>query len=209
MKSPALALLALLALAGCEVTEQMAVEKATEMVASQLKDPSSAEFSDIKFIRNNEIGDTQYGYLCGVVNSRNSFGGYTGGVRFLADMNYSKSGRIAVSNLELEEGSKAGEFSEGITYFEHFYWGRRCVQAESVAESWAKQGSKVEVSIGMVSKPIKNVVFTRGLPDVSAPETEQIKPGEVVTVYDMKDGWVQVSKDENNPRWAMSILLTW
>jgi hypothetical protein len=196
-------------LAGCEVTEQVAIETATEMVATKLKDPSSAKFSDVKFIRNSEIGETSYGYICGVVNSHNSFGGYTGGIRFLADMNYSKSGRIAVSNLELEEGSKAENFSDGITYFEHFYWNRKCVRAASVAESWAKQDAKVEVSTGMISKPVKNTVFTRSLPDVAAPEADQIKPGEVVTAYDVKDGWVRVSKDGSAPRWAMSILLNW
>ncbi len=42
-------------------------------VAAQLKDPASAEFKDI-----NQVGDR----VCGEVNARNSFGGYTGFVPF-------------------------------------------------------------------------------------------------------------------------------
>ncbi|MDD3467904.1 MAG: hypothetical protein PHE67_12210 [Campylobacterales bacterium] len=49
---------------------QIAVEKS-------LKDPDSAKFSNIKVFDNNTV--------CGEVNAKNSFGGYTGGTLFVWD----------------------------------------------------------------------------------------------------------------------------
>lgn len=116
-------------LAGCEiaVTEQMAIDKAADMVASQLKDPESASFSNLRFVEEKYIGDTRYGYLCGFVNSKNSFGGYTGSLRFSAAVNYTKGGSFSVSYIELEEGENSRKMRGEMTYFEHYYWKKRCI----------------------------------------------------------------------------------
>lgn len=184
--------------AGCEVTEDMAVSKASDMVASQLKDPSSAKFSELSFIKGEVVGETQYGYLCGKVNSRNSFGGFTGDIRFAVSMKYSKSGDITISYLELEEGKNAKAMSEGRSYFEHFYWNKRCYP-----------GVASKISVGQFSKPSKMILTPRERPDVFSAETSAIPKGEVVKIYAMKDGWVQVSPDPKSPRWIVPELLDW
>ncbi|WP_125834597.1 hypothetical protein [Pseudomonas sp. o96-267] len=68
---------------------------AQENVRKRLKDPESASFSDLF------IG--QSGVPCGSVNSKNSFGGYTGYQRFLAS-----GGGLAVleSDMSPEEFEK-------------------------------------------------------------------------------------------------------
>lgn len=44
----------------------------------QLKDPDSAKFSSVKAV----VDDDQALYVCGLVNAKNSYGGYTGNVAF-------------------------------------------------------------------------------------------------------------------------------
>ena len=49
------------------------IAKAKAQVATQLKDPASAQFKDVE-----DVG----GRVCGQVNARNAFGGYTGFFQF-------------------------------------------------------------------------------------------------------------------------------
>lgn len=65
--------IACLALAGCDV---LAMPKAKELVANQLRDPSSAQFRDLR--------RTRQGVVCGEVNGKNGYGGYAGFQRFIA-----------------------------------------------------------------------------------------------------------------------------
>lgn len=69
---------------------------ARKAVEAQLKDPSSAQFKDIR-----RIGEV----VCGAVNSKNSFGAYAGFVRF-----YVVDGQAAI--LEPEESGQAREYFE-------------------------------------------------------------------------------------------------
>lgn len=57
------------------------VGKGKELVKSRLKDPSSAKFRNVYFIRAN-VGGTPT--VCGEVNAKNSFGGMTGYKKFLS-----------------------------------------------------------------------------------------------------------------------------
>ena len=79
---------AALLVAGCTTSEGMKVRETTELtpdqrtvieqaVRLQLKDPESARFGDFTAGLSSE-GVT----VCGIVNAKNSLGGYTGGVRF-------------------------------------------------------------------------------------------------------------------------------
>lgn len=117
---------AVAALAGCDVTKEMAVEKGKDMVASALKDPDSAKFQGVFMVEEQAIGDTHYGLLCGEVNSKNSFGGFTGFRRFVANFNYSKQGSFEVSYVTLEEGVNAKINSSGVSYFQDIYWLGKC-----------------------------------------------------------------------------------
>ena len=52
-----------------------AINKAKEGVSSQLKDPSSVQFRNVAGY---DKGQPGYTMLCGELNAKNSFGGYTG-----------------------------------------------------------------------------------------------------------------------------------
>lgn len=70
------ALIALALLAGCS-GEADDVERVKEAVRTQLKDPYSAQFANIKTL------DTPAGTtVCGEVNAKNSFGAYSGNAKF-------------------------------------------------------------------------------------------------------------------------------
>lgn len=62
-----------------KVSDQQLIEKAKNSVRNELKDPYSAQFSGIK-VKRNEQG----GFVCGMVNAKNSFGGYVGNELFMA-----------------------------------------------------------------------------------------------------------------------------
>ena len=57
---------------------------AKETILSMLKDPDSAKFGDVFVGRN--------GTMCGTVNSKNSFGGYTGAQVFTVDAEFVRIG---------------------------------------------------------------------------------------------------------------------
>lgn len=52
------------------------IERAKVSVRSRLKDPASAVFSELRILGNERV--------CGYVNAKNSFGGYTGNTRFVS-----------------------------------------------------------------------------------------------------------------------------
>lgn len=54
---------------------------AKEKIKERLKDPDSAIFSDVYF---NRTQKDQIDVICGKVNSKNSFGGYSGDQHFMA-----------------------------------------------------------------------------------------------------------------------------
>lgn len=63
-----------------DVTRQYAwIERGKDQIKLRLKDPASAEFRNVHFYSGGGVPVT-----CGEVNSKNSFGGYTGFERFIA-----------------------------------------------------------------------------------------------------------------------------
>jgi hypothetical protein len=63
-------------------------------VISKLRDPDSAQFRDLRLVRTDTMA-----YLCGQVNSRNAFGGYTGFQLFFAS---------PISQVVTEENDNTG-----------------------------------------------------------------------------------------------------
>jgi len=59
--------------------EQVTISAGKEAVKANLKDPNSAEFKNIRLVKylNGHV-------VCGSVNAKNSFGGYTGFTPFIA-----------------------------------------------------------------------------------------------------------------------------
>lgn len=56
--------------------------KAKSLITSSLKDPDSAKFSDMRVFRALHT-DGGFTFICGKVNAKNSFGGYTGNENYL------------------------------------------------------------------------------------------------------------------------------
>jgi hypothetical protein len=82
--------------------ELTAPEKAAlgRIIAASLKDPGAAQFRWMPIIDRTRDGITDY---CGLVNSKNSFGGYSGFVRFYVQLSKDDSGmfmRAAVRAIE-------------------------------------------------------------------------------------------------------------
>ena len=99
----ALTVLALLAsVGGCRVNDAMALDVAQGMLAKQLKDPDSAQFRGAYLANMTQVGDEHSGWMCGEVNARNGFGGYSGYQRFVAQLEYNEGGRIALSSIAFE-----------------------------------------------------------------------------------------------------------
>lgn len=69
-----------LLMAGCQPSVSE-IEKAKEAVADKLRDPGSAQFRNVK------EGDltSNLNPVCGEVNGKNAFGGYTGYQRFITN----------------------------------------------------------------------------------------------------------------------------
>lgn len=216
MKKYAYTLLALLALTGCEVTEETAIDKAADMVASELRDPASAKFFDLTFVEEEYVGDRRSGHLCGFVNSKNAFGGYTGKIRFSAVMEYTKDGDVTVKLVEMEEGrneEKSLVASNGESFFEHFFWKLRCVPGyvENRGSEEAPE-TKIETmgfSIGQRSKPSTSVITPSDSPDAFSSALPPLPKGTILQIYDFKDGWIQVSSDPKSPQWIIPELLDW
>jgi dUTPase len=58
-------------------------EEVAAGIKKQLKDPASAQFGPMSAARSVKTGLIN---VCGTVNAKNSFGGYTGAVRFIASI---------------------------------------------------------------------------------------------------------------------------
>lgn len=74
--------MALLALTACSSdgpSDSAFIVAAQEEVRGRLRDPSSAEFSDMRVVRKGEAT-----VVCGTVNARNGFGGMAGPQRFIS-----------------------------------------------------------------------------------------------------------------------------
>lgn len=83
--SVAAAIIACTLMSGCS-REAETVERVKDAVRAQLKDPSSAQFTNVR-----TVGDQAALAVCGEVNAKNSFGAYVGPQRFWGT-NYGSDG---------------------------------------------------------------------------------------------------------------------
>ena len=58
-------------------------ETAEEMIRSRLRDPDSAQFSEVDLYDDRKIDGTPVTLICGHVNAKNGFGGYAGAQQFM------------------------------------------------------------------------------------------------------------------------------
>ncbi len=100
MKKLIVLALSIIFLAGCKPSDEKAIDIAKKEVAADMKDPDSAKFRYLRFVKAGEKDGLVGGFVCGEINSKNSFGAYAG---------YSKF------QLALTMKSK-GFFSKGVNY---------------------------------------------------------------------------------------------
>lgn len=79
MKKLVLLAFGVLLLSGCKPSDEQFIKIAKEEVAQSLKDPSSAQFRNMRLVSNDSSADSESGgYVCGELNGKNSFGAYVG-----------------------------------------------------------------------------------------------------------------------------------
>lgn len=79
IKSIISALLCTVMLVGCKPSDNKVLSIAETELASSLKDPDSAKFKDTVYYPDEKNGPNESnGYVCGMVNAKNSYGAYTG-----------------------------------------------------------------------------------------------------------------------------------
>ena len=84
-------------------TQEQAIEKAKQVVASSLKDPDSAQFRNVR-IANYMDGKV----VCGEVNGKNSYGGYVGFGPFVASTDSSTLYDRDSQYPDIQSASNAG-----------------------------------------------------------------------------------------------------
>lgn len=71
----------------CDAAQRLSVKQRAALegaVTENLKDPSSAKFRKIELVDSKEANKPGEGIYCGEVNAKNSYGGYTGYMPFIA-----------------------------------------------------------------------------------------------------------------------------
>ena len=91
--------LAMLALTACKSEAQKTADEVKSAVTADFKDPASSQFRNLK---------VKLASLCGEVNSKNSYGAYTGFKRFHG----SGPGGI-ISEWKIEEGTAIDQSESG------------------------------------------------------------------------------------------------
>lgn len=115
-------------LSGCSPSEDKILAVGTSEYAQALKDPDSAKFTDLYFKKDiNQKGSGVNGYVCGMVNAKNSFGAYVGFHPFY--IHVSVEPRFLIPIFGVAYGSSdPGSVNEDSKYFEYGY---RCGDKQS------------------------------------------------------------------------------
>lgn len=100
---------------------------AKKIIASKMKDPSSAVFNDEFTVLNPPSSDgLTILAACGSVSGKNSFGAYVGSVHYVVRFSLSDKDELSVIDATLDDmGSAAAE--HGVSPFDKVYWVPFCV----------------------------------------------------------------------------------
>lgn len=88
-----------------------AVEEAKRAVAAKMKDPESARFADVAHRVSPNARGEPTDVVCGMVNAKNSFGGYTGARPFVY--------MVDLKQAQLTEGDRL-QAELGMTIYKNF-----------------------------------------------------------------------------------------
>jgi hypothetical protein len=130
MKASALTALALYSvlLIACSSRDDLAKRSAENAVAAKLKDPESARFSGEFVVRQPKDKDGFRALAtCGVVDGKNSFGAFTGGMRFVAQQTENEKYNTVDTAAVILENPSGDAFVDGM--FVSLYWNRLCVDS--------------------------------------------------------------------------------
>ena len=109
-----------------------AEDNTIKALKARMKDPDSTVIRPSFVIqRTNEKNDTEI-FICGIVDGKNSFGGYAGGRRFASRSVSSKSlGTFDTYTVEMEDWKSKATADEihRLSPFESVYWNDYCVDS--------------------------------------------------------------------------------
>lgn len=94
MKTMILAAVAVLSLSACGRDDARAIEAVKQEALDYLRDPASAQFKDVVAVAGTDGFEGKY--VCGRINAKNGFGGFTGFRRFVGSANF-KSDTFTIS----------------------------------------------------------------------------------------------------------------
>lgn len=104
-------------------TKSDAVSFAKKQVSQSMKDPSSTEFKFVEFYPSSKNQKEEiYGFVCGSVNAKNSFGAYTGFTRFTMNISVNNNGRSANMSPPLFEDLNNPVLNDGF----EMLWKENC-----------------------------------------------------------------------------------
>lgn len=98
-------------------------ESIKKAVLSELKDPSSAVFGDVKIFTNTSDNGVIHVSACGKVSGKNSFGAYAGMQRFVSTGILGGDGLLTPTGTIFDPGS--GSASDA---FQEMAWNKNCLQ---------------------------------------------------------------------------------
>lgn len=119
-----------------------AQDNTTERLKARMKDPDSMVIRASYIVRRQEPGTKRIIIaICGLVDGKNGFGGYTGGTRFMSrsvdnqDLGTFDTGEVA---LEDPQDKSVADSVHRLSAFEEIYWNADCVDAVHPALQPAK-----------------------------------------------------------------------
>ena len=109
-----------------------AEDNTIKALKAKMKDPDSMVIrSSYVVLKTNDKEDTEI-FICGIVDGKNSFGGYAGGTRFASRSVSSKRlDTFDTYSVEMEsrEGKALASSVKWLSTFEKVYWNNYCVDA--------------------------------------------------------------------------------
>ena len=131
MKKLFLGLATSVLLVGCVKPENEVIWKSERAVKRQLKDPDSAKFKKSYLVLDERKEHFITGHVCGEVNAKNAFGGYTGFKRFITSVSISEDSS-SVATVKIETGNESTFQDSDLTSFEKVYWIPSCEKESNI-----------------------------------------------------------------------------
>lgn len=136
-------------LVGCLPAElDLGTKAAKEAITRNFKDPESAQFRDATWFNKD---DPSKGVYCGSVNSKNSFGAYTGFERFIVDLsgNFLTENSADVNRNAVKPNESAKDTALSISEFVYVTENikqQNVLMAEEIKSLKAAKASGVDIS---------------------------------------------------------------